>query len=61
MAKATKEQSVKETYTVVSPFIDSEIHAAGKVPERHDTGKDVSHFDDERLASLVERGLVTKK
>lgn len=49
----TEKPSTKESYTVITPFRDT-----NDFDKRYGKGDDVSHFDQERLDKLVGMGLV---
>jgi len=50
--------SAVDAYTVLQPFQDSDEYKTSATPHKYEVGEDVSHFEERRLASLVERGLV---
>ncbi|MCL7987734.1 hypothetical protein M8998_07270 [Sphingobacterium sp. lm-10] len=52
---ASKSKGKAAKYTVLTPFADKDNF--GKM---YKEGDDVSHFDEDRLASCVKRGLVKK-
>jgi len=47
------------SYIVAAPFQDAREYATTAVPNQYAVGDDVSHMEPARLATLVERGLVT--
>ena len=61
MAKM-KEQTtiITPAYVVLQPFQDAREYATHGTPSQYQVGDDVSHFDVERLARVVELGLVQK-
>ena len=56
-AKKAEEKTSKASrkYVVVSPFADKDNFG-----KKWEEGDDVSHFDEDRLKSCIERGLVKK-
>lgn len=48
----------KPSHTVVMPFQDLPEHAGENGVQQYNEGDDVSHFDAERIALLIERGIV---
>lgn len=55
MARPKKQQP----YIVAQPFQDAREYMTGPTPNQYSAGDDVSHMDADRLARLVELGIVT--